>query len=50
MQANTTASTDASNVINIERNHVYKMDCLDGLRLMARGGYKLIVSLPTRRI
>lgn len=24
--------------MNIERNHVYKMDCLDGLRLMARGG------------
>ena len=37
--------------MNIERNHVYKMDCLDGLRLMTRGGgYKLIVLLPTRRI
>lgn len=36
--------------MNIERNKVYKMDCLDGLRLMARGGYTLIALLPTRRI
>ena len=27
----------------IERNHIYKMDCRDGLRDMARGGgYSLI--------
>ncbi len=38
MQANTTSTTDAAAGMNIERNHVYKMDCLDGLRLMARGG------------
>lgn len=43
-------SADAAAGINIERNHVYKMDCLDGLRLMARGGCKLIALLPTRRI
>ena len=50
MQANTTSTTDAAAGMNIERNHVYKMDCLDGLRLMARGGGKLIALLPTRRI
>ena len=27
--------------MNIERNHVYKMDCLDGLRLMTRGGVQV---------
>lgn len=31
--------------MTIERNHVYNMDCLDGLRAMARGGgYSLIAS------
>lgn len=33
----------------IERNHIYKMDCRDGLQEMARGGYALIALLPTRR-
>ena len=33
----------------IERNNIYKMDCRDGLREMARGGYALIALLPTRR-
>lgn len=34
----------------IERNHIYKMDCRDGLREMARGGgYALIALSPTRR-
>ena len=32
----------------IERNHIYKMDCRDGLREMARG-YALIALSPTRR-
>lgn len=41
MQANTTSTTDAAAGMNIERNHVYKMDCLDGLRLMARGGVQV---------
>lgn len=30
--------------MTIERNHVYNMDCLDGLRAMARGGCSLIAS------
>ena len=35
----------------IERNHIYKMDCRDGLQEMARGGggYALIALSPTRR-
>ncbi len=33
----------------IERNNIYKMDCRDGLREMARGGYSLIVLSPTLR-
>lgn len=28
--------------MTIERNNIYKMDCLDGLREMLRGGYALI--------
>ncbi len=27
----------------IERNNIYNVDCLDGLRDMLRGGYTLIV-------
>ncbi len=30
--------------MTIERNRVYNMDCLDGLRDMLRGGYALIAS------
>lgn len=26
----------------IERNNIYNVDCLDGLRDMSRGGYTLI--------
>jgi len=33
----------------IERNNIYQMDCLDGLREMARGGYALIALLPIHR-
>ena len=28
----------------IERNNIYNVDCLDGLRDMLRGGYTLIAS------
>ena len=28
--------------MTIERNNIYKMDCLDGLREMLRGGCALI--------
>lgn len=29
--------------MTIERNHIYNVDCLDGIRDMLRGGYALIV-------
>lgn len=28
--------------MTIDRNHIYNMDCLDGIRDMLRGGYALI--------
>ena len=28
--------------MTIERNHIYNVDCLDGIRDMLRGGYALI--------
>lgn len=29
--------------MTIERNRIYNLDCLDGIREMLRGGYALIV-------
>lgn len=28
--------------MTIDRNHIYNMDCLDGIRDILRGGYALI--------
>lgn len=33
----------------IERNHIYKMDCRDGLREMVRGGALIALSPKWRR-